>query len=172
MGDKALSSIPRAQEPAWRILEEFSLPSEPGNERVAMEHVATSVRGLNLSPARLEQLKTAVAEAVLNAIEHGNQGEAELPVLVRVLASAQALAVHVTDQGRGGAIPELQVPDLAAKLDGQQSPRGWGFFLISHMVDDMRVCSDENHHTIELLLYLQEQEGDPGPPLQHGARTR
>ena len=58
-------------------------------------------------------------------------------------------------QGGGRPIPQLEVPDLEAKLAGLQSPRGWGLFLIEKMVDEMRVTSDETHHTIELVMHLE-----------------
>jgi anti-sigma regulatory factor (Ser/Thr protein kinase) len=49
---------------ARRTLAELSAPSEPGNERQAMEEIA------------------AVAEATMNAMEHGNYYRAELPVII------------------------------------------------------------------------------------------
>jgi serine/threonine-protein kinase RsbW len=51
---------------------EFPVSSEPGNERQAMESVASMIKDLGLAQQRLERLKTAVAEATLNAMEHGN----------------------------------------------------------------------------------------------------
>jgi anti-sigma regulatory factor (Ser/Thr protein kinase) len=98
-----------------------------------------------------------VAEATMNAIEHGNKKRPELPVFIQVLASPRALAVRISDHGGGGPIPHAEPPDLYAKLAGQQSPRGWGLFLIEKMVDEVHVSSDEAHHTLELILYL---EGD------------
>src|SRR5215212_8996411 len=56
-----------------RVLADFTLPSEPGNERPAMEKVADAVKELPLSGQRLARLKTAVAEATMNAMEHGNR---------------------------------------------------------------------------------------------------
>jgi anti-sigma regulatory factor (Ser/Thr protein kinase) len=50
------------------------------------------------------------------------------------------------------------VPDLEAKLAGQQTPRGWGLFLIQNMVDEMNVVSDDVHHTMELILHLKGDE--------------
>jgi len=44
--------------------------------------------------------------------------------------------------------------ELQAKLAGLQKPRGWGLFLIKKMVDDVRVTSDERHHTVELVMRL------------------
>ena len=52
-----------------RTLAEFTVPSEPGNERLAMEQVSVAVQPLNLPKKRLEELKTAVAEATMNAME-------------------------------------------------------------------------------------------------------
>ena len=46
-----------------------------------------------------------------------------------------------------------ETPDLAAKLDGAQTPRGWGLFLIKSMVDEMNVTGDERHHTVELIVH-------------------
>jgi len=141
----------------WRVLRELSVPSEPGNERTAMETVAEAIGDLDIRGENLERLKTAVAEATMNAMEHGNYYRAELPVLIRVSASDTQLSVKITDEGSGTPAFHAETPDLEAKLEGMQSPRGWGLFLIKNMVDDMQVSGDEHHHTVELLLNLERQ---------------
>jgi serine phosphatase RsbU (regulator of sigma subunit)/anti-sigma regulatory factor (Ser/Thr protein kinase) len=140
---------------------EFELASEPGNERIAIERVTTAVGDLGLPRARLDRLATAVGEAVMNAIEHGNRNRPELPVGVRVAVSGAELSVQVTDQGGDRPIPQAERPDLEAKLAGEQSPRGWGLFLIESMVDELRTSGDEHQHTIELIVRLQ-RVGDHG----------
>ncbi len=137
-----------------RRLAELSVPSEPGNERRAMEEVAGTVEGLGLPDRTLERLKTAVAEATMNAMEHGNRYREEAPVLIEVSATDAEISVKITDEGTGPAAFDQQTPDLEAKLDGAQTPRGWGLFLIKSMVDEMNVTGDERHHTIELILHL------------------
>jgi anti-sigma regulatory factor (Ser/Thr protein kinase) len=138
---------------AYRTLAELSVPSEPGNERLAMEEVAGTVEGLGLPDRTLERLKTAVAEATMNAMEHGNRYRAEVPVLIEVAASDADLSVKITDEGTGPPAFDQETPDLAAKLDGAQTPRGWGLFLIKSMVDEMNVTGDERHHTVELIVH-------------------
>jgi anti-sigma regulatory factor (Ser/Thr protein kinase) len=158
----ATGRIASEGEEAYRLLADFALPSVPGNERVAMELVAAAVEDLGLPAPLLERLKTAVAEATMNAMEHGNNYRPEMPVTVRVLASKEALSVLITDQG-AGSVPETDVatPDLRAKLEGRQSPRGWGLFLIQHMVDEMNVTASDTHHTVELVLHLRVKgDGD------------
>jgi len=142
-------------EPAWQVLSEFSLPSEPGNEIPVMERVVQSVHYLDLPDATLERLKTAVAEAAMNAIEHGNHYRVELPVEINVSVSATELRISIKDHGGGQPIPEPDTPDLDAKLAGLQSPRGWGLFLIKNMVDEMRTSADNVHHTVELFFRLK-----------------
>jgi serine/threonine-protein kinase RsbW len=140
---------------SWRVLAELSVPSEPGNERRATEEVAKAVSGLGLPERTLERLKTAVAEATMNAMEHGNRYNPEVPVEIRLLSSDTDLFVRITDQG-GSPVPtpDTEVPDLEAKLEGMQTPRGWGLFLIQNMVDEMHITSDEVHHTVGLVMHL------------------
>ena len=138
-----------------RTLADFSLPSEPGNERGAMELVAEAVQGLGLPPARLERLKTAVAEAPMNAMEHGNGYRPEAPVTVRVLASTQDLSILISDRGGTPVATGAEAPNLEAKLEGRETPRGWGLFLIRNMVDEMNVTTGEDRHTVELVLRLK-----------------
>lgn len=136
-----------------RTLAEFELPSVLGNEKEAIARVARAVRELDLPTPQLERLKTAVGEATMNAIEHGNHQQAEVPVAIRVSATTHELIVAVTDHGGDPMIREPEKPDLEKKLEGVQSPRGWGLFLVKNMVDDLRVTGDEHHHTVELILH-------------------
>jgi serine phosphatase RsbU (regulator of sigma subunit)/anti-sigma regulatory factor (Ser/Thr protein kinase) len=140
--------------PDRSVLAEFTLPSVAGNEREAMERVAAAVRPLGLPQRRLERLKTAVAEATMNAIEYGNEGRADVPVRLRVLQRDDAVVVQVTDQGGLRGIPEPEPPDIEAKLAGLQKPRGWGLFLIKNMVDEFHVRTEGDEQTVELVMRL------------------
>ena len=140
---------------------EFEVPSAEGNERLAIERVSTAIAGLGLAESRLERLKTAVGEATMNAMEHGSGYREDRPVSVRVLTGDGRVRVQITDLG--GAPPEYEreMPDLEAKLEGLQRPRGWGLFLIENMVDETRETSDGEHHTLELGLRLEgDDDGD------------
>ena len=143
--------------PAPRRLDAFELPSEPGNERLALARVAECVQGLGLPDGRLEKLKTSVAEATMNAIEHGNKNRAEIPVEVEVTQNGDEIVVAISDQGgdgdaSGDSSDAAEEPDLLKKLDGGQSPRGWGLFLIRNMVDAMDITTNGQRHTIWLTM--------------------
>jgi anti-sigma regulatory factor (Ser/Thr protein kinase) len=154
-----VSSIAR---PAPRRLASFAVASVPGNERIALTHVAESVAGVGLSPARLDKLKTAVAEATMNAMEHGNGHRPELAVDIEVFQSGAEVIVTITDRGGrdGPGWPEDRArrperperPDLGRKLNGEEGPRGWGLFIIRHMVDAMDVTTEGDRHTVRLSM--------------------
>jgi serine phosphatase RsbU (regulator of sigma subunit)/anti-sigma regulatory factor (Ser/Thr protein kinase) len=137
------------------VLAEFELPSEPGNEREAIARVEEAVAGVGLEQSRLDKLKTAVGEATMNAMEHGNSYRADRPVSIRVLQADGWLRVRVTDHGEAVELAPAETPNLEAKLEGRQKPRGWGLFLIEKMVDETRVESGEDGHTLELGLRLE-----------------
>ncbi len=146
-------------------LDRFELPSEPGNERLALARVARALEGAGLSSDQLERLKTAVAEATMNGIEHGNGNRPELPVELTVWRDAAEVVVTVTDLGgeRPTQEADTEVPDLAAKLAGLQRPRGWGLFLIQHMVDEVDDSTDGDRHTVRLVMRHgadREEAGD------------
>jgi anti-sigma regulatory factor (Ser/Thr protein kinase) len=132
------------------VLADFTLASEEGNERIALARVADAVTGLAISGRRLEALKTAVAEATMNAIEHGNGNRPEVPVLVRVTTVPEAVTVAITDQGGLAAQAAASSPAL---------PRGWGLFLIKNMVDEMTVSTEGSEHTVVLRMHLAEDLG-------------
>jgi serine phosphatase RsbU (regulator of sigma subunit)/anti-sigma regulatory factor (Ser/Thr protein kinase) len=137
----------------WQHLAELEIASAPDNERLAMEQVAAAVAPVGLPPLRLERLKTAVAEATMNAMEHGNGYRADLPVRISVRRSASQLSVRIFDHGEGPA-EEAATPDLLAKLEGLQTPRGWGLHLIRHMVDELHEGPADGMHVIELVIKL------------------
>jgi anti-sigma regulatory factor (Ser/Thr protein kinase) len=137
------------------VLATFELPSAEGNERLAIDRVAAAVAPLELDDRRLERLKTAVGEATMNAMEHGSGYRADRPVSLRVVAEPGLLRVQITDAGGGQPDPQSEAPDLEAKLAGRERPRGWGLFLIEHMVDETTETSVGGRHTVELVLHLR-----------------
>jgi serine phosphatase RsbU (regulator of sigma subunit)/anti-sigma regulatory factor (Ser/Thr protein kinase) len=144
------------------VLVDVRIPSAPGNEREAMRLLTEAVAPLAIAPARLERLKTAVAEATMNAMEHGNGYRDEFDVRLVVTAGDRELVVAIVDHGGDRQIAPATLPDIDAKLEGRQSPRGWGLFLIEKMVDELRQSSNGTDHTVELVMHLEGAGDDAG----------
>jgi len=164
--DITLVAVARAPRPASsgaypRQLLDCEISSVAGNERLATARLDAALAG-HLAPDALDRLKTAVAEAIMNAIEHGNGNDPSLLVRLEVLEQRDAVVVRVTDHGQGPADGVPEEPDIAAKLAGRQRPRGWGLFLVRNMVDDLRITTHDGLHTIELTMATKGVEHAQG----------
>jgi serine/threonine-protein kinase RsbW len=133
---------------------EVHLPSVLGCEKVAMDFAAAVAKQMNFSPERVEDLKTAVAEACTNAIEHGNKLDASTKVGITLTVADGRLQVDVEDEGRG--IGDVVKPDIEEKMAGASSPRGWGIFLIDSLMDEVKFESTpEGKNVIKMIIHLE-----------------
>jgi serine/threonine-protein kinase RsbW len=126
---------------------EVRLPSQLGYEKVAMSTAAAVAKLMGFREDRVEDLKTAVAEACINAIEHGN--------MLNVLsAGADAREVKVIDDGKGlKAVPPK--PDIDRKIHGEEDPRGMGMFLIQALVDEAEWVKGSNGKSSYVRLVIR-----------------
>lgn len=114
---------------------EVRLPSELGFEKIAMSTAAGMAALMGFSQDRIEDLKTAVAEACINAIEHGNRFDHRLDLGVVLSSNDDELEIKVIDDGAGlnGA---RSTPNIDRKMAGEEETRGMGMFLIQSLVDE------------------------------------
>lgn len=131
----------------------ISTPSRVGNELSVARAVVEHVKLISADTGLSNRVQTAVAEAIMNGIEHGNGFQKDLLVDVCVLKTGKKLVITVTDQG-GPLKKQPVVPNLEAKLAGLQPTRGWGLFLIEKMVDKMIHSSANGQHTLTLIFNL------------------
>jgi len=115
---------------------ELRLPSRLGFEKVAMGAAATLATLMGFEEDRVEDLKTAIAEACINAMEHGNSFNDLLLVTLTFTLEQNTLEVKVRDCGSGVHKRRPHAPDLERKIKGEEAPRGLGMFLIQSLVDE------------------------------------
>jgi serine/threonine-protein kinase RsbW len=134
---------------------EINLPSKIGYERVAMASSAALARLGGLPPARIEDLKSAVAEACINAMQHGNNWRPEARVVVHMNLNDERFIISVTDQGDG--VPEVpEYPGVTKIIEENASPRGLGIFLIEQLVDEVRFNETaDGGHTMTMEIKLK-----------------
>jgi serine/threonine-protein kinase RsbW len=137
---------------------ELRLPSRLGYEKVAMNTAASVARLMGFGDDRVEDLKTAVAEACINAMEHGNRLDETLTVGVILSMDEDSLEVKVTDTGEG---PQhaAHAPDIDKKMHGEEDARGMGMFLIQALVDEAEwVSSPPAGSYARMVIYLRRAE--------------
>ncbi len=137
---------------------EVRLPSRLGFEKVAMSTAAAMAMLMGFSEDRVEDLKTAVAEACINAIEHGNQMDASIPVGVILSMSPGELEVRVLDDGTGMHAPPSP-PDIDRKMNGEEQARGMGMFLIQALVDEVEwVPKTHGQSFVRLVIRMNKED--------------
>ena len=130
---------------------ELNLPSKNGYERVAMECSASFAKLAGFVPDRIEDLKSAVAEACINAMQHGNKWRSEARVVANMNFRNDTFIVSVLDQGDG--MPDIpEYPGTERIIEKNESPRGLGVFLIRQLVDQVKF----NHMTTEGHMVIME----------------
>jgi serine/threonine-protein kinase RsbW len=133
---------------------EVRIPSRLGFEKVAMSTAAAMAKLMGFSDDRVEDLKTAVAEACINAIEHGNHMNPRLPVGVVLSMLPGQLEVKVLDDGNGMDAPPPK-PDIDRKMTGEEEARGMGMFLIQALVDEVEwVPKAEGQSFVRLVIRI------------------
>jgi serine/threonine-protein kinase RsbW len=131
---------------------ELHVPSTEGAEKIAMDFAATVAKTMAFPADRIEDLKTAVAEACMNAIEHGNKSDAATRVGIRLTVGDDRLQIAVQDRGTGPA--QIRNPDLESRIAGEAEARGWGIFLITNLMDEVSFESNDQGNVVKMIIYL------------------
>jgi serine/threonine-protein kinase RsbW len=136
---------------------ELSFPSELGYEKVAREAVAAFARRLGCDRERVEDLKTALGEACINAIEHGNGHTPGLRVEVSCVGADDRLEVEVHDRGLKRYEASGAVAGIDLKLRGMAPLRGMGLMMIAQLVDEAGFTeSPDGGNHFRLVLYFRK----------------
>jgi serine/threonine-protein kinase RsbW len=140
---------------------EVLIPSRLGFEKVAMSTAAAMAKLMGFSEDRVDDLKTAVAEACINAIEHGNHMNATIPVGVVLSILPGELEVRVLDDGNG-MHTKPNKPDIDKKMTGEEDARGMGMFLIQALVDEVEwVPKSKGQSFVRLVIRINPETENP-----------
>ena len=120
---------------------DMKMLSSGKNEAFARSAVATFALVCSPTLEEINDLKTAVSEAVTNAVVHAYKEEGGIiELLAEVDEKERSITVSVTDFGCGIAnVDEAKEPFFTTKADDERS--GMGFTIIETFTDDMTVRS-------------------------------
>ena len=133
---------------------ELNLPSKLGYERIAIGGLAAFARSVGFSSPRIEDLKTSVAEACINAVQHGNKGKPNARVLIAISFQEKALRISVFDEGEGFKT-QPKDPDIERIMENLEPPVGFGVFLMKRLMDQVEFNRTSNHlHEVRMTMKL------------------
>lgn len=139
---------------------ELSFPSLSVNESFARSAVAAFAASLNPTLDELSDLRTAVSEAVTNAILHGYDNRPEGRVFLRCEKQNRTITVIVRDTGCGIEDIELaRRPFYTSKPELERS--GMGFSVMEAFTDKVCVLSHPGEGT---TITMKKTMGQPPEP--------
>ncbi len=151
-----MSDDTKRSKPSEKMIE-LRLPSKLGYERVAMDAAASIASRMGFETDRVSALKTAVSEAVTNAIEHGNQHDEAMKVVVLLTVRGDELIVSVTDQGHK-TIDEAyvsRVPQISEAMK-RDDKGGWGIWLIQELMDEVEfTTAPSGGNQVRMVIHLE-----------------
>ncbi|MCC8067584.1 MAG: anti-sigma F factor [Clostridiales bacterium] len=113
--------------------------SRSRNESFARVAVAAFMTQLNPTLEEVADVKTAVSEAVTNAIIHGYEGRVE-KIMISCRISGNVLEVEVSDTGRGIVdVKKAMEPLFTTKAECDRA--GMGFAFMEAFMDTLEVES-------------------------------
>ncbi len=116
------------------------------NESFARVAVAAFMTQLNPTLEEVADVKTALSEAVTNAIVHGYENAVRI-VTIRCSVCGNELRLSVSDEGKGiEDIEKAMEPLFTTKPDSERS--GMGFAFMEAFMDSVQVESEVNKGTV------------------------
>ena len=117
----------------------FEFPAKSENEKFARTVCAAFVLELDPTVDEIDEIKTAVSEAVTNSIIHGYDGK-EGTIEIEGDIDGREVVYVITDHGCGiRDVKQAMEPLFTGKPESERS--GMGFSIMEAFMDDLKVES-------------------------------
>ena len=120
-------------------------PSKSSNESFARSAAAAFAAQLDPTLDELEDIKTAVSDAVTNAVVHGYGDTIGMITMTVRLFEDKAVEISVADKGKG--ITDIEKARQPLFTTGGAERSGMGFTIMESFMDSLKVRSKEGKGT-------------------------
>lgn len=143
-----------------RVVMKF--PAITENERTARMMAAALLTGLNPTMEELDDVKTAVSEAVTNSIIHAyedREDKMDCEVLVIYIKKGKEIEIQVLDTGKGiEDVAKAMEPLFTTKAKEERS--GMGFSFMEAFMDEIEVTSTVGEGTKVVMKKIIGKQKD------------
>ena len=127
----------------------LALPMVPDMEIEASKTATAIAESMRMTPDRIDEVRMAVVEACINALEHSRASDGEIYVTFQVLGDkdAEKLRIMVRDTGVGFSPGDIEDPSMDSKIKAVRK-RGWGLKIIRGLMDEVEIRSGAEGTTV------------------------
>ena len=143
--DDSLKEEASQREDSKKEVLRMEIESRSENEEFARVAVAVFMSRMNPTMEEIDDVKTAVSEAVTNGIIHGYQGKEGI-IYIEAAVEGRELSVSVRDKGVGiRDVKRAMEPMYTSDVTGERS--GMGFSVMEAFMDEIEVLSEPGKGT-------------------------
>lgn len=130
----------------------LALPMAPDMELEASKTAAAIAESIRMSPDRIDEVRQALIEACINALEHSHAVDREVFVTFQVVGAKdpEKLRILVSDHGVGFSPDRVSEPNLVEKMSSGNF-RGWGLKLIRGLMDEVEIRTGPDGTTVVMV---------------------
>ena len=133
------------------IIEKITIPMKSDQELKVIELTEKLALRHGFDRNSIDEMKLAVIEAVINAIEHGRNKERLVYITLGVCLMPLQMTIIISDSGSGFNPDSVQEPDIKNKMHKKERKRGWGLKLMRSMMDEVRIDSSPGSTQVTLV---------------------
>ena len=143
--DDSLKEEASQREDSKKEVLRMEIESRSENEEFARVAVAVFMSRMNPTMEEIDDVKTAVSEAVTNGIIHGYQRKEGI-IYIEAAVEGRELSVSVRDKGVGiRDVKRAMEPMYTSDVTGERS--GMGFSFMEAFMDEIEVLSEPGKGT-------------------------
>lgn len=135
-------------------MKEWTIPSVDGQEKVVAGDMEKIIAPLVGSEFQLNEMITAVTEACLNAMEHGNGMKPRAAVKVQLQSSPSAFIVTTFDEGNGFLPTAME--EQRNIWNNEEHTRGWGLYFMRSFSDQLQTGWENGRFFVQ-MHFLKEK---------------
>lgn len=128
---------------------DLTLPLVPDMEIEAGETATSMARAMRMSEDKIDEVRMAVVEACINALEHSRSRDQKVHLTFEAIAGKEPekLRITVRDQGVGFDPDGIEEPSIEEKINAERK-RGWGLKIIRGLMDEVEIESGADGTTL------------------------
>ena len=127
---------------------DLSIPMLPEMELAATKTAEAVGMFAGLSEDQTEEVKLAIIEACINAIEHSGSRDEKVHVSFDI--EDDGITIQISDSGIGFDPEEARKRILTRRSEGVNT-RGWGLKIMEELMDEVLVESDQHGTRITMI---------------------
>jgi len=136
---------------AFDKAETMTVPMEEGQELEVARRAEELARGLSFERDTIEEMKLAIIEAVINAVEHSKSVERKVFITFGLDLKRRRMTIIIQDYGSGFDPGTVETPDIAKKMRKGSYKRGWGLKLMQELMDEVQISSSVKGTQVKMV---------------------